>query len=66
MVKIYVPEQSDLIWISFDPQAGKEINKIRPALVLSPLQYNQKTGLCLVFPITSQIKRYPFEIVFES
>jgi mRNA interferase MazF len=32
----YVPERADLIWLTFDPQAGREQAGRRPALVLSP------------------------------
>ena len=28
-----VPKEGDIIWIDFDPQAGVEIKKRRPALV---------------------------------
>lgn len=58
----YVPDRGDVVWLSFDPQAGHEQAGRRPALVLSPMGYNDKTGLCLVCPITSRIKGYPFEI----
>jgi mRNA interferase MazF len=34
----------------------------RPALVLSPSIYNEKSGLCLCCPITSKVKGYPFEV----
>jgi mRNA interferase MazF len=61
-VSIYVPDAGDLIWLTFDPQAGREQAGRRPALVLSPRTYNAKSGLALVCPITSQIKRYPFEV----
>ncbi len=58
----YVPDRGDVVWLSFDPQAGHEQAGRRPALVLSPMAYNDKTGLCLVCPITSRIKGYPFEV----
>ena len=32
-------------------------------MVVSPKSYNQKAGLALFCPITSQIKGYPFEVV---
>ena len=35
---------------------------LRPALVLSPKTYNDKTQLMLCCPITSQVKGYPFEV----
>ena len=41
------------------------MKKTRPALVISPSQYNKKTGLALFMPITSQIKGYPFEVLIE-
>jgi mRNA interferase MazF len=58
----YVPERGDLVWLTVDPQAGREQAGRRPALVLSPALYNRRASLALVCPITSQIKRYPFEV----
>jgi len=57
-----VPDAGDLVWLSFDPQAGHEQSGRRPALVLSPASYNGKSGLALVCPITSRVKGYPFEV----
>lgn len=61
----YIPKRGDIVWLEFDPQAGKEIQKTRPAITISPYQYNQKTGLGLFMPITSQVKGYPFEIYVD-
>ena len=58
----YVPDQGDLIWFDFDPQAGHEQGGRRPAVVLSPKAYNQVIGLALVCPVTSREKGYPFEV----
>lgn len=58
----YIPERGDIIWLQFDPHAGREQSGRRPALVISPLTYNEKVGLVLVCPITSRIKGYPFEV----
>lgn len=58
----YVPDAGDLVWLRFSPQAGHEQAGRRPALVLSPLSYNQKTSLALFCPITSRVKGYPFEV----
>ncbi|MBS0634904.1 MAG: endoribonuclease MazF [Verrucomicrobia bacterium] len=66
MVTSYIPKRGDIVWLEFDPQAGKEIQKRRPALTISPYSYNQKTGLGLFMPITSQIKGYPFEVIIEN
>jgi mRNA interferase MazF len=58
----YVPRRGDLVWLTFDPQAGPEPTGRRPAFVLSPEAYNRKTGLFLACPITSKVKGYPFEV----
>jgi len=58
----YVPNRSDIVWLQFTPQAGHEQAGHRPALVISPRSYNQKVGLALFCPITSNIKGYPFEV----
>ena len=61
----FIPDRGDLIWIDFNPQKGIEQAGFRPALVLSRLAYN-KFGLCLLCPITSKIKGYPFEVVLSD
>ncbi|TGE39865.1 endoribonuclease MazF [Desulfosporosinus fructosivorans] len=62
MVNNYFPDRGDVVWLQFNPQAGSEQAGKRPAVVLSPKEYNQKTGLALFCPITSKIKGYPFEV----
>ena len=62
MMASSVPQRGDLVWLSFDPQAGHEQAGHRPAFVLSPESYNRKTGLLLACPITSKVKGYPFEV----
>lgn len=57
MVRRYVPERGDIVWLEFNPQAGH-----RPALIVSPKAYNQRVGLALFCPITSNVKGYPFEV----
>jgi mRNA interferase MazF len=62
----YVPERGDVVWITFNPQAGHEQAGHRPAVVLSPKTYNGKIGLALLCPITSQVKGYPFEVALPE
>jgi mRNA interferase MazF len=62
VVKKYVPERGELVWITLDPSLGHEQKGRRPALVVSPRAYNAKSGLALVCPVTSHIKDYPFEV----
>ena len=66
MVDGYVPDRGDVVWLSFSPQAGHEQAGRRPALIISPGTYNQKVGLAICCPITSQVKGYPFEVSLGS
>jgi mRNA interferase MazF len=58
----FVPDAGDFVWLTFDPQAGREQAGRRPALVLSPKAYNRRSGLALACPVMNQAKGYPFEV----
>lgn len=62
----YVPQAGDIVWIDFNPQAGHEQAGRRPALVLSPGNYNGKIGLMVCCPVTNQAKGYPFEVAIPN
>jgi len=64
--KGYVPRRGDVVWITLNPQAGHEQAGRRPAVILSPAAYNDKVGLAILCPITSQIKGYPFEVLVPA
>jgi mRNA interferase MazF len=51
-----------LIEGNFQPAAGREIDKRRPAIVLTPQNCNRRTGLCLAVPITSDLTAGPLWI----
>ena len=63
MKTAYVPDAGDIVWLSFDPQAGHAQAGHLPALVLSPARYNGPRGMMICCPMTSRIKGYPFEVV---
>jgi mRNA interferase MazF len=58
----YVPDRGDVVWLEFDPQAGREQAGRRPAVILSPASYNRPTGRALCVPVSSKAKGYPFEV----
>ncbi len=59
----YVPDTGDLIKVEFSgQQVGHEQAGWRPAVVLSPKAYNNRSGLAIVVPVTNAIKGYPFEV----
>lgn len=58
----YIPDRGDIVCINMNPQTEHEQAGRRPAIVLSPFDYNKKVGLALFCPITNHIKGYPFEV----
>lgn len=60
------PERGDIIVMDFDPQAGHEQMKRRPALVLSPVEFNSAFGLAFVAPITTRPRGHDFEVPLPS
>ncbi len=61
-----LPDAGDLVWVNFNPQAGHEQAGRRPAMVLSPLIYHEKTALAVVCPITSNANPYPFKVLLAE
>ncbi|WP_198675055.1 type II toxin-antitoxin system PemK/MazF family toxin [Pseudidiomarina aquimaris] len=63
---MYIPDKGDIIQLSFDPSAGREIMKYRPVFVISRKVFNAKTGLAVVAPITSTIRNHPLEVLLSE
>jgi len=56
------PRRGEVWWVSFDPSLGGEIQKNRPALILSNNAANAVLNRVTVVPLTSQTaKVYPGE-----
>jgi mRNA interferase MazF len=64
--KEYVPERGDIVWVDFSPTVGHEQGGKRPALILSPLPYHQKSAIALMCPITGTVRNHPFEVVIPE
>jgi mRNA interferase MazF len=57
-------ERGDVYWVRFDPSVGGEIQKTRPAVVLSNNAANMHLNRVQVVPITSKVDRmYPGEAI---
>lgn len=65
MVK-YIPEQGDIVILTFDSQSGHEQKGRRPALIVSNQTFNQHLGLAFACPITSTKRDFPFHIHTSS
>jgi mRNA interferase MazF len=60
-------ERGDIYLVSLDPTIGSEINKTRPALIISNNINNQFSETVTVIPITSSMRKtYPFETFLPS
>ncbi len=59
------PQRGEIYWVNLDPTIGTEIDKTRPALIISNDIGNQYSDRVIVAPTTSQnIGRvYPFEVL---
>jgi mRNA interferase MazF len=66
LVETYVPDSGDLVWLDFDPQAGREQAGRRPAVVLSPMYFNRMSSLAYACPITSKVKGYRFQVLLPA
>jgi mRNA interferase MazF len=58
----YVPQKGDFITVTFDPQSGHEQKGRRPALVISNNLFNEHTGLAIVCPLTSSVRKFPLHV----
>jgi mRNA interferase MazF len=66
MVSPYIPDYGDIVWIVLDPRVGHEQSGRRPAIVISDRRLSEHTSLAVICPITSKIKKLPFEIELEK
>lgn len=62
----YVPEQGDIVFLEFDPQAGHEQKGKRPALVVSNKTYNMFTKMTIVCPITNTKRGFPLHVELDE
>ncbi len=63
---MYVPDKGDIVWLNFDPSAGKEIMKRRPAFVISRKLFNEHTGFVIVAPITNTVRGMKLEVILPE
>jgi mRNA interferase MazF len=62
LLVIRLMKRGEVWWVEFDPSAGSEIRKTRPAVIVSNDAANRNLGRVVVIPITSNTGRiYPGE-----
>ena len=61
-----VIKRFEIYWVNLGPTVGREeMQKTRPAAVISPNEVNDALGTILVVPITSGKRGFPTRIAFE-
>jgi mRNA-degrading endonuclease toxin of MazEF toxin-antitoxin module len=61
-----LPERGALVWVDFTPQSGHEQAGHRPALVMSPFIYHERSKLAVVCPITSNPRPWPWKVMLPD
>lgn len=59
-------KQGDIIKVSLDPQAGHEQAGWCPALVISNNEFNKRTKLAIVCPITNTDNDFPLHVKLDQ
>jgi mRNA interferase MazF len=62
--KTYFPRRGDVINFDASPSAGHEMAGRHYGLVLSPGEYNNKSGMAVILICTSKKKDYPYVLAF--
>ena len=62
----YCPDAGDIIWLDFLQSVANEQAGRRPALVLSPLAFNELTGRCIACPITRRDRNWSFHVAIPD
>lgn len=62
MVKTEEVRRGDVFLVGLDPARGREIQKTRPCVIVSPDELNAYLRTFIVVPLTSGGHAYPFRI----
>lgn len=63
---MYIPQQGDIVFLDFSPQAGHEQAGRRPGVVISNEQLFLRTKFSVVCPITNTNNRFPLHIPLDG
>src|SRR5580704_1594149 len=57
-----------MIWIDCNPQAGREMKDVHLLVVLSPREFNERTGIVIGLPMTTASfnETNPFAVKFRG
>ena len=55
--------QYEIVLVNLDPTIGSEMQKTRPAVILSPNEMNKYLNTVVIATITSSSKNYPTRVI---
>lgn len=61
-----VIKRFEIYWVDLNPTVGYEMQKTRPAVVISPNEINDSMKTVIAAPITSSKKNFPTRIPFDN
>ncbi len=60
-----VAKRFDVFLVNLDPTVGREIQKTRPCVVISPDEMNRHIDTVIIAPMTTKGKAYPTRVVCQ-
>ena len=60
-----VVQRFDVFLVNLDPTQGREIQKTRPCVVISPNEMNRQLATVIIAPMTTQGRDYPTRIACQ-
>ena len=54
--------QYEIVLVNLDPTIGSEMQKTRPAVIISPNEMNKYLNTVVIAPMTSNSKTYPTRV----
>ena len=59
-------KRGDILKLNHSPQAGREQKGWRPAIVISPYEYNAISNTALLCPVTSNIQPWAWKVIIPE
>lgn len=56
------PKQFTIYWCNLEPTFGRQMQKTRPCVIVSPDEMNELLGTVIVVPLTSTVRALPFYV----
>jgi mRNA interferase MazF len=60
-----VVKRFDIFLVNLDPTVGREIQKTRPCVVISPDEMNRYIATVIIAPMTTKGKQYPTRVISQ-